>query len=283
VAGLAGAVLVLGACGGGGSGDGSIDVATGVRAQKLIAASADKADAAGTARMKGGVTITGKDLPSTPRFEMDGIVDFETGALEFSMDMSGILGKQGGPGFQMRMRQVDGVGYMGFDADGRAGRELDQLTGGKEWIRIDPGSMGITPEGTGDSDPGGTMDALRGISDVEVVGSEKVGGQDTTHYRGTIDLSKAADQIPESFKGKDMMQDMFGRAWDVDVWVAADGMARKVRMEVDGRMHMVEEFEYYDFGVPVDLSAPPAGEVADFNEVFGPYLGQSGSVFDPAA
>ena len=282
VAGLAGAVLILGACGGGGgSGDGSIEAATGAGAEKLIAASADKADAAGTARMRGGITVDGTGVPNTPRFEMDGLVDFETGALEFRLDMSG-LGK-GASGFEMRMRQVDGVSYMRFDApEGRASRELDQLTGGKEWIKVDPAAMGVAPE-TGDANPGSTMDALRGISDVKVVGTEKLDGEDATHYRGTIDVSKAADRMPEDSRAKGMLRNMFSEPWDADVWVGADGMARKVRIEVDGRLHMVEEFEYFDFGVPVDLSAPPAGDVADFQDVFPSMVPGSTSASTPAA
>ena len=36
--------------------------------------------------------------------------------------------------------------------------------------------------------------------DVEEVGTEEVRGVDTTHYRGTIDLERALEQVPESVK-----------------------------------------------------------------------------------
>ncbi len=283
MAGLAGAVLVLSACGGGGgSGDGSIDVATGVRAEKLIAASADKAEQAGTARMKGGVTIDGAAVPKATHFEMDGVVDFRSTALEFRMDLGSALGRKM-PGFAMKMRQVDGVSYLGFDAEARAASELSELTHGKQWIKVDPAAMGVPQGSGGDTNPGSTMDALRGITDPKPVGSEKIRGVDTTHYRGTIDVSKAADLLPDDSGVTSTLRDMFGQAWGADVWVDADGQTRKMRMEIDGRLHMVEEFEFYDFGVPVDLTAPPANEVADFQDVFGSLIPGGAAGLRPAA
>lgn len=261
------AVLVLGGCGGG-SGDG-MQVVTGARAERLIAASADKAEAAKTARMAGTIKVQLRGKPTT--VDMDGVMDFRSQALQFDLDLGAMAGAAGA---QMQMRMVDGVMYMGFDAkSSSARRAIEDLTGGKHWIKVDPAEMGLGASGSlDDSNPGATMDTLRGIDDVERVGEESVRGVTTTHYRGTIDLSKAEELLPDDARGSlDKLGGLFTSDWVADVWVDADGQTRRMRINVDGStVQMTEEFEFFDFGVPVDLSTPAPEDVVSFQDVFGP-------------
>ena len=93
------------------------------------------------------------------------------------------------------------------------------------------------------------LELLRDIGDVQTIGNETLRGVPTTHYRGTIDAIDAP----------------------VDVWVDGDGRARKVTVAtVDRRGIKVEtEIEYYDFGVELDVTVPPARDVLDFTDIFG--------------
>jgi hypothetical protein len=260
---VAALAIALSACSSGGSGATSSSsssqpptatvpapVATGSRAASLIAASVDKAAERQNARMSGHVTIeTGGETRTLP---LDGALDFRSGAFEFAFDLSrlGVPGRDGA----IRARMVDRVMYVSFgELEGEAGRALSKLLDGKAWVKLDLASLGqgadnATGGGLAQADPGGVLDLLRDIGDVETIGPETLRGVPTTHYRGTIDGAPAP----------------------VDVWVDGDGQTRKVAATVDRAGIKVDtEMEYYDFGVKLDVSAPPADEVLDFSDVFG--------------
>jgi hypothetical protein len=261
-------VVLLAACGTGG-GSRALPVLTGARAQRWIAASADKASAAGTARIAGHATMTagGHDFS----FDLDGAIDFQTGAFQFGLDAGSLSGLEGG--FEMELRMVDGVAYLQVSSlpdevqDG-----FDRMTGAKSWIRIDPAVFGLDAgSGFGQADPAASMDALRGVDGVTRVGEEEVRGEPTVHYRGTVDVTKAMAELPESLRRRlSSVPGLFGRPWTVDVWIDADGRTRRMAIALDSTaMSMTQEIEFFDFGADVDLSAPPADDVADFAQVFG--------------
>jgi hypothetical protein len=261
-------VILLAACGTGGESK-ALPVLTGARAQRWIAASADQASAAGTARIAGHATMTASGRQFA--FDLDGAIDFRTGAFQFGIDTGSLQGLRGG--FEMELRLVDGVAYMQVSSlpdevqDG-----FERVTGGKSWIKIDPAAFGLAAgSGFGQADPGASMDALRGVDDVTRVGEEEVRGEPTVHYRGTVDVAKAMAELPESLRGRlSSVPGLFGTPWAVDVWIDADGRTRKMAIDVDTSvMSMRQEIEFFDFGADVDLSAPPADDVADFAQVFG--------------
>ena len=258
---IAALAFTLSACG---SGSGS----TSIGATKLIATSADKAAAAKTARMSGEITIEVKGEKKT--LPLDGALDFETGAFQFSYDMSG-LGVPGMGNAKIDARMVDGVMYMNLGALGGT-----SMTHGKSWVKIDLASLGLgkgsSGGGLGDANPGGSLDALRGAGDVQTVGTETVRGVETTHYRATIDPQKAIDQAPERLRAQVRKGlEGNGASIPVDVWIDGDGQDRKISMEMTstkaGTVAMT--MEYYDFGVAVNVNAPPADDVYDFSQLFG--------------
>ena len=149
---------------------------------------------------------------------------------------------------------VDGVMYVSFgDLAGEAGGALSSLLDGKQWVKLDLASLGMGADsaiggGLAQADPGGALDLLRDIADVQTIGPETVRGVPTTHYRGTTHTA----------------------AVPVDVWVDGDGQARKIAATVDHvGVKAAIEIEYYDFGVKVDVNAPPADDVLDFSDLFG--------------
>jgi hypothetical protein len=89
---------------------------------------------------------------------------------------------------------------------------------------------------------------LESIADeVSEVGREEVRGTGTTHYRAVAHLSKL---------GAPPEDDRF----PVEVWIDDSGRTRRYRYEIlGGNENYV--WEFYDFGVTVDLEAPPPEKV----------------------
>jgi hypothetical protein len=116
---------------------------------------------------------------------------------------------------------------------------------------------------------------LRGVSNaVEEVGRSTVRGVDTTHYRATIDVGKALTRVPPA--QRDRLANAFSKFTSptipVEVWIDSDGLPRKYALTTDitqkgNTAQLKESFEFYDYGVPVKVKAPPADDVADYSEL----------------
>jgi hypothetical protein len=246
--------------------------------QAAVAQAATKYEEAGSSRVSMSATMTG--VPGGPfTFRGEGEFDRERGRM--TMDMSE-LGEATGGAFAGELEMIldDLVMYMKFPE-----AITEQLPGGKSWVRIDlreaGKELGIDLEElmqVQQSDPSQSLQYLRGASDdFKEVGEEEVRGVETTHYRGTIDLHKAVEQLPEDSR------ESFERAIDLigtddlplDVWIDDDGMARRMKYEQplpsaggeEGAMELTMEF--FDFGVDVDVEPPPADEVIDIQELLG--------------
>jgi hypothetical protein len=269
---LAAVVVTLSACGSG-SGSGTATAPTGRSAVQLIASSADKAADAKSARISGQVTVQAKGQTKT--LPLDGAVDFGSGAFAFTYDLSQ-LGLPGAASAKIQARMVDGVMYMNLGGlAGGAGKGLSAMTGGKTWIKLDLGSLGLSGAGTSgglsDANPSGTLDMLRGAGDVTTVGTETLRGVSTTHYRATIDPAKAIAEAPAAARGR-VQQGMkaINGPIPVDVWIDADGQARKITTSVDAQSASIAtSIEYYDFGTDVAVQAPPASDTFDFSNMLG--------------
>jgi hypothetical protein len=109
---------------------------------------------------------------------------------------------------------------------------------------------------------------LKDSEGVEEVGKEDVGGEETTHYRGPLDLKKLAEESgPEviqrlrSAPGADELKII------VDVWVRPDGLPARIGLDIsapgeaEGSMKMNAEITGYD--VPIDAEPPPAEDVIE--------------------
>ena len=246
--------------------------------QAAVAQAATKYEEAGSSRVSMSATTTG--VPGGPfTFTAEGEFDRERGRM--TMDMSE-LGEATGGAFAGELEMIldDLVMYMKFPE-----AITEQLPGGKSWVRIDlreaGKEFGIDLEEllqVQQGDPSQSLQYLRGASDdFEEVGEEEVRGVETTHYRGTIDLHKAVEQLPQDAR------ESFERAIDLigtdelplDVWIDDDGMARRMKYEQPlpsaggekGAMELTMEF--FDFGVDVDVEPPPSDEVIDIKELIG--------------
>ena len=234
-----------------------------------ITKSADELAKTGGAKFRGTTTADGGGDNSKVTF--DGSFDFKNHAGEYSVDAAAI-GLQGSG--KVRTLVVGGILYLSLDAlEGGDPSSTPDLAG-KKWLRLDPQMFGGGGE-IGQSDPSGSLDALRGAKgDVKRVGTEKVRGTRTTHYRVTLDAEQAVDSAPA--EQRDEVRNSVGalgsRTIPADVWVDGKGRLRKVRLRVAASSSNTKgtvAFEYFDLGANVNVEAPPASEVVDFQELLG--------------
>jgi hypothetical protein len=110
---------------------------------------------------------------------------------------------------------------------------------------------------------------LEGASDdVAVVGSEPIDGAGTTHYQGHVDLTKIAANGGASSSQVDAAKQLGLDSMPLDVWLDADGLPRRILIDttfaVSGQQatfHM--QVDMSDYGAPVDVALPPAGDIRD--------------------
>ena len=256
-------VLALGACGS------TSNQATKVSTAALLAGSADAAAEAGTARMKGTVSIDqgGKKL-SIP---VEGVTDFESGAAELTMDMSSLgLGIQG----SIEARIVDQAMYMKF-GDLFGSRSAPPALAGKAWIKMDLGELaGSSASST--SNPGSLLESLRGAGSVREVGTSVIDGVKTTHYSARIDVRAAMSKIENDRLRKSAEEGLrqMGNEFPIEVWIDGDGLTRRFSLHVDTKGSSIDEtIEFSDYGADVTIVAPPEADTADFAQFMGAATG----------
>jgi len=167
------------------------------------------------------------------------------------------------------------------------------MTGGKEWASVDLaksleqaglGSLDLTQQ----QDPAQTLQYLRAASTgVAEDGGATVRGVETTRYTGRLDFRKALDAGLEKLElspaerqrarvGMQWMLDQLGaKGVPFEVFVDQDGLVRRMTMHmnmtVEGeQMSMKMSIDYFDFGVDVNVQAPPARDVYDATGLLRP-------------
>lgn len=178
---------------------------------------------------------------------------------------------------------ADKTGKMSFALPGGAGELEQRLLGDTLYLQL-PDKPEVFYELAladlvdtslaGSTDPTSGLQALRGAKDdVVEVGREKVRDADTTHYRGTLDMAKALEVLKGPLR--DLLQSTIdtGELEDApfDAWIDDEGRLRKMEQtmtlespQLPGQPIEVQtRYELYDFGVEVDVEAPPADQVQD--------------------
>jgi hypothetical protein len=152
---------------------------------------------------------------------------------------------------------------------------------GKPWLKLDLAALskasgtqlGSLTQGAG-NDPTQALALLKGVSsNIKEVGTEPVRGADTTHYKVTLDLRKAANQQSPAAKKQfaRVLEQAQVRSVPADVWVDSEGRLRKMlyamRLRPNGATGSVTvrtAMELFDFGTTVTVARPPASQVTDF-------------------
>ncbi|MEU0245902.1 DUF1396 domain-containing protein [Streptomyces sp. NPDC006235] len=159
-------------------------------------------------------------------------------------------------------KEMDGKTWMKFDLSGSdAGKELDQSG----------------PTSQAEQNPAAESTFLTSAKDVKKVGTEKVEGVETTHYTGTFTLA----DLRASLKGKDasirenreksikQYEKMGVEKFTMDTWIDGDDHTKQFRMKGaadKGPLDMTITF--LDYNKPVNVTAPPAKDVADLADLF---------------
>ena len=190
-----------------------------------------------------------------------------------TMDLGGLTGVGTG---QAEIVFDKLVYYMKLPAGSGAG-----LPPGKEWFMLDFAKLG-KQQGLdlsqlmqlNQSDPSQALDFLQGASDdFEEVGHEQVRDEQTTHYKGTIDLQKVAEEAPADVQEEyRKLSELSGnQKVPMDVWIGDDGLVRKIAFTQavpnGGSVKMEEEF--YDFGTDEQVEVPADDEVVDLTALLG--------------
>lgn len=153
-----------------------------------------------------------------------------------------------------------------------------QLPGGAEWMMLDLSEQAAAAQSF---DPRDQLKMLRSSKDFERLGSGRVRGVATTHYRAVVDQGDEAERLRD--EGHDAAADTLEQVIElndgvdtmpVEAWVDRGRTIRRLRMEVPFAMGMAPRgsamlmtMEMYDFGIEPHISLPPESEVFDATEV----------------
>jgi len=243
--------------------------------------SASMTRSAHTARTSVSVTVTGlgDDEFATGAFDVAGTgsVDLASGDADLALSVP-LFDRLGGGG-AIEERIVDGVAYARLPA---GVMRVGGLPPAVRWLRIDMARGRTAPPSAlsqSQLDPAGQLAFLGSVSDdVRRIGVEAVRDTRTTHYAATIAFSPVQDNSSGSAVtrqlgpvGARLAPGRFG----VDVWIDAAGLTRRIVVSVrlsdaglpastgaDPVMRIQADF--YAFGVPVRVIAPPPAQVRPY-------------------
>jgi hypothetical protein len=248
---------------------------------QAVAAALQKTTAAGSAKIAT-ATQVGVGQASLP-ITATGVIGFASQ----TADLTETLPANQGTG---ETRFVNGVLYERLP-----GTLVAQLSGGRPWIALDvnrlSGQGGNLQPLIADAptDPSTVLGFLRGAGDqVNTIGPETVDGTPTTHYTVLIDLDKAAaGQSTQAQNAVHALEQQLGtHTLPAQVWLDSDGRVRKISMRetltgsaagttpstspstspsttAGGNISFDFTATLSDFGVPADITAPPADQTTD--------------------
>jgi len=238
-----------------------------------LAASAARTSHAKSARIAMTMRMTVPPSGTSVVANASGVVGFRDRSGDLDMHMT----IPGAGAIEMREVMVWAVIYMRSPLFAAA-------LHGKQWMKLDLAKIeranGVNLNAvtsTGSSDPTQMLQALENESDsLQNLGAATVRGVPTVHYHAVIDLDKAAKNAPAALRAAVRRSDarlvaMLGtHRMPMDVWIGHDDLVRRLAYHVSvpiaatgGKMAMDVRLDMFDFGVPVHVTAPPAGEVAE--------------------
>ena len=156
------------------------------------------------------------------------------------------------------------------------------LPKGKSWIALDAGTSGELDTSLfgpfGGTDPADLLASLTAVSSsVTSLGPATIRGVKVTGFRVDIDPAKAVAQLPgwERAGFRAFISSLGPGPIPVDVWVDSQNLVRQVKLSLHlpggqgtpASTHLVEVTDFYDFGVPVRVSPPPASQIVSMSQL----------------
>ncbi|QKW08580.1 hypothetical protein HUT18_21635 [Streptomyces sp. NA04227] len=156
--------------------------------------------------------------------------------------------------------QADGKHWIHYSYD-----DLEDLVGGS--------SGAYMKDQLQNSTPNQSVKLLLASGDVRKVGEEKVRGEQTTHYSGTVEVADlaaknsnlSADQLADL---KKQLQASGITTETIDIWVNDENLMVKKVEKADTAQGALNSTAYYsNYGIHVTSEAPPADDTVDFQEL----------------
>jgi hypothetical protein len=246
----------------------------------------EKADAAGNKIKLTAAQVLGKSAEKAGQadtFSMD--LNMDTQLPQGAMKMHMVIQTRLRPDVAMKMN-VDSMSMAGQTIPAYEARivgkrmylkmpGMQQASGGKTWGRVSLSDLGDAAGGLNfdqlldqaqQQSPADQTRMLTASKDVREVGVETVDGVKTRHFTGTVSPREALGKLDADTRAKmeGMYQQMGASPIAFDIWVGDDNLPRKMTSKLDtsgGPVSMTAV--YRDYGKPVDIQAPPAGQVGD--------------------
>ena len=267
------ALAVAPACGPASSAPSSTSSGPHTTGAKVLLTAASATRAAGSAEVT--MDMTMPSAAGTIHMHGRGLFRIGTPALGELHLSANVAGRS----FPMDERIIGTVFYMRSPVFAQA------IPAGKRWLKLDLSAMGSAGNAlgsamnNGQSDPTQTLTYLQATADsIQNLGAEDVGGVSTTHYHAVVVFKKAVELLVQraSPAQRPALRRLYAQFesqtgitdYPADVWIDGQGLVRKMGfsmpMTATGeRMDMTMAMSH--FGVPVHITAPPAGQVADLS------------------
>jgi hypothetical protein len=241
-------LLMLAGCGGGATTSGK-STTTAAENAAVVAGAPDATIKAGTTRMN--ISLTVKSGSQTAPITGNGSYDYKKRLGELTL----VLPAQ----FGGTMNEIINGNLLYL--------RLPQLGPKYYIIDVNKATSGTgTFSQLGNADPSSALDTLRGVtSDVQKLGTETVRGAPTTHYRGTLDMAKAAAQAPVAVRQRLLQQLKTVKSAPFDAFIDDAGRLRKMTTHIvlDSTSSVDTMVELFDFGAPVHVALPPKNQTTD--------------------
>lgn len=238
-----------------------------------VAAAATKSENAGGAKVSLSVGVDTSN--GSFAVSANGVVD--KGQADITTDLSSVLSAAGLPAsngsVELRYLQESGDPVVYVNAPALS----SMIPGGKPWVRLDleqaGKSLGVDLNSMlaqAAQNPSSVLDMLRAAGSVDTVGTETLDGVQTTHYKATIDLAKAAGLMggPASEAVQHLIDNGGPSTLPVDVWIGSDGYVRKLTVDEtvangteSATVHL--NLGLSDYGTAVNVTAPPSDDTLD--------------------
>ncbi|KKD03725.1 lipoprotein [Streptomyces sp. WM6386] len=285
---VAAAMLLTGAVACGGGGEKNDATGTGAKTGKkrsvtqVITAAYKKTAEAKSARVNMTMSVPGAD---GGEMTMSGIMGWDPTLMDMTMKGSALAADADMPKNARIIWQNDVV-YV--DAGAAAAKEMD----GKRWMKLDLGAMAEEAEKSGDDeltkeltggledmnqDPAQQLAMLLDSPNLKHVGSEKIDGADTEHYKGTLTVEEmmATNKSLDVLEPKERKELLAGmkkagiKGYDTEVWVNEDDLPVRMDVGISSPQGTVEmSMKLSDYGAKAEVEVPPANETFDLMEMF---------------
>jgi hypothetical protein len=276
LAGVAALVLAGGAVGCGAEKDGS----AGRSVHQVITAAYEKTAEAKSAKVEMTMSMPGA---AGGDMTMNGVMGWDPTVMDMTMKGSAFAAAGPDASQQMRMIWQDNVMYMDMGAE--AAKEMD----GKRWLKFDlaaaaemAGDEALTEQMTKglenvNQNPADQLAMLLESPSLKHVGTAKVDGVETEHYKGTLTVKEMMEsneslEVLKPAERKQLLEniDKAGiKGYDTEVWVNEDDLPVRMDVSMESPEGSIEtSMKLSDYGAKAEVQVPPAGETTDLADMF---------------